>query len=49
VVEDCVIKFRAETKTLERAKRLWPVMMLIGATCFAAGAGALLVAAKFFA
>jgi len=48
VVEDCAIKFRAETRAMERAKRLWPVMMLVGATCFAAGAGTLLVAAKFF-
>lgn len=48
VVEDCAIKFRAETRAMERAKRLWPVMMLVGAICFGAGAVTLLIMAKIY-
>lgn len=46
VVEDCAIKFRAETKAITRAKRLWPLMMLVGAVCFGAGVVTVLLVAK---
>ena len=46
VVEDCAIKFRAETNAITRAKRLWPLMMLVGAGCFGAGAVTVLLVAK---
>lgn len=48
VVEDCAIKFRAETRAISRAKRLWPIMMLTGAVCFGAGVLTVLLVAKTF-
>ena len=47
VVEDCAIKFRAETRAMERAKRLWPIMMLVGAISFGAGVASVFIAVKF--
>ena len=46
VVEDCAIKFRAETKATSHAKRFWPIMMLVGATCFGVGVATILLIAK---
>lgn len=48
VVEDCAIKFRAETKATARTTRFWPIMMLIGAGCFGAGVVTVLLIAKTF-
>lgn len=48
IVEDCAIKFRTQTEVVFRAKRLWPVMMLVGAACSGIGGVTLFLIAKSY-